>query len=89
MAHRLNERRPQESSRRGPRRRLLLLIGVIAVLTAVFVYRLNQSPSSASVQTATGANVPTFSLPSTAGHPIALSDFKGKVLVVYFYEGST
>ncbi len=39
--------------------------------------------------TALGTAVPGVALPSTAGHPISLADYRGRKVVLYFYEGST
>ena len=32
-----------------------------------------------------GKKAPAFTLPSTGGHKISLSQFKGKIVVLYFY----
>jgi peroxiredoxin Q/BCP len=32
-----------------------------------------------------GATAPSFTLPDQSGHPVSLSDFKGKKVLVYFY----
>jgi len=34
-----------------------------------------------------GAAAPGFTLPSTTGHPVALSSFHGKTVLLYFHEG--
>ncbi len=73
-------------SRRWP---WILLAVVVVVLVGVFVWRVAGNQSGATAGAATGAPVPSFSLPSTLDRPIALTDYRGKKLVVYFYEGST
>lgn len=87
MARKVSDRQSKGSRGRGRRWPWFLVAGVITLLVAVFVYRLTISPSGVGTPSTTGATVPTTALPSTAGHAIALSDYKGKKLVVYFYEG--
>lgn len=70
---------------------------VTAALIGGFVLRVagDQSERVAGDQSKTtggvaiGTAVPSLDLPSTAGRPIALTDYQGRKLVVYFYEGST
>lgn len=64
------------------------LAGVIVVVVVAFAVVVSHSGSAAG-GTALGTVVPKVSLPSTAGHPIALADYRGRKVVLYFYEGST
>lgn len=41
--------------------------------------------SASRVALTTGSTAPAFTLPDEAGHPVSLSDFKGRKLVLYFY----
>jgi len=62
---------------------------VVVALIVVFVLKVTGGQSQTATGAATGAAVPNVSLPSTSDKPIALTDYRGKKLVVYFYEGST
>ena len=62
---------------------------IVVVLIGVFVLKAARGPSQSTTGAATGIAVPTTSFPSTTDQPIALTDYHGKKLVVYFYEGST
>ena len=89
MALESTRRRPN-TARGRPRRWPWILLGVVVVvLIGAFVWKVagGQSPTAAGA--ATGSAVPSTSFPSTSDHPIALTDYRGKKLVVYFYEGST
>jgi peroxiredoxin Q/BCP len=44
-----------------------------------------KAPKSASTKLEVGQMAPEFSLPSNAGKPMSLSDFRGKYVVLYFY----
>ena len=89
MARKPIERRPNAARRRPRRWPWVAFAIVILLLVAVFVSRVMGGKSEVARGAAAGIAVPTLSLPSTAGHPISLNDYKGKKLVVYFYEGST
>lgn len=90
MAHKAREQRTGSAQGRPRRWPWLLLVGVIVVLVGTFVFKVaGGQPDTSASSTSVGVSVPTFSLPSTTGHPISLDDYKGKKLVVYFYEGAT
>ena len=81
--------RPSGAVRRRPRRWLWPgIVGGVALLTGLFALVITHQPA-ATRAAAVGAAVPGVSLPSTAGHPISLADYRGKKVVLYFYEGST
>ncbi|MCL4545426.1 MAG: redoxin domain-containing protein [Chloroflexi bacterium] len=75
---------------RGQSRRWLWasLAGVIVVVIVAFGLVMSHS-GGAVAGTALGTAVPNVALPSTAGHPISLAGYRGRKVVLYFYEGST
>ena len=75
-----------DRSRRWP---WILLGIIIVVLVGAFVWKVAGDKSGVTTGTAAGMSVPGISLTSTSDHPIALTDYRGKKLVVYFYEAST
>lgn len=88
---------PKQSKRRGLR--AAVVIGVVAVLAAVFFVILGSQPATqagprgasaadyAVGDPGPGAEAPAFSLPSTAGETVNLSDYRGKTVLLYFHEG--
>ena len=89
MARKPIERRPK-AARTQPRRWPWVVLAVVVVaLVGIFVWRVTGSQPEATGTAQSGAAVPNFALPSTSGQPIALTDYHGRKLVVYFYEGST
>ena len=63
--------------------KLIVLVLVVIAGAAVAVFALNR-PSAAAVPEL-GSAAPDFRLPSQDGSPVALSDFRGKWVVLYFY----
>ncbi len=82
---------PRPNTARGLSRRWpwILLGVVVVVLIGAFVWKVVGSQSGVTTGAATGSAVPSVSFPSTSDKPIALTDYRGKKLVIYFYEGST
>lgn len=94
-------RRYQRLERQRRRNLLLKVGGVIvvgvAVLAIIFFANTRGSASGKSGQAgqypfdvaspAAGAVAPDFTLPSTSGGTIHLSDFRGKTVLLYFQEG--
>jgi cytochrome oxidase Cu insertion factor (SCO1/SenC/PrrC family) len=64
------------------------LAGIIVVVIVAFAVVVSHSGSAVG-GTALGTAVPGMALPSTAGQPISLADYRGRKVVLYFYEGST
>src|SRR5215467_9206051 len=62
--------------------KILLLLVVILIIGVVAVFALNQT---AAPPPQAGAMAPDFRLPSQDGSPVALKDFRGKWVVLYFY----
>ena len=89
MAHKSIERHPRTARGRSRRWPWLVLAVVTAALIGGFVLRAAGDQSETTGGAAIDTAVPGFALPSTAGRPIALTDYRGRKLVVYFYEGST
>ena len=83
--------RSRRNTARGrPRRWPWFVLSIIIVgLIGVFVLKVAGGQSQTTTGASNGTSVPSISLPSTSDHPIALTDYRGKKLVVYFYEGST
>lgn len=80
--------------------RLLLwciVAGAVVVLAAIFIAIVATQPAApkGSVSSAgyaigspaPGAPAPAFSLPSTTGAAVNLSDYRGKTVLLYFHEG--
>jgi hypothetical protein len=89
MAQRNTSPRPNTARGRSRRWPWILLGVVVVVLIGAFVWKVAGDQSQTAAGAATGSAVPSVSFPSTSDHPIALTDYRGKKLVVYFYEGST
>lgn len=65
------------------------LAGLLVVAGLVFAVVRHPAPGTGSSPgLKVGTAVPTLSLPSTAGSQISLSAYKGKKVVLYFYEGA-
>ena len=63
-------------------RKALTIAAILAVATAgSFGLR-----AHAADPIAVGATAPAFTLPSQDNTPVSLSDFKGKWVVLYFYQ---
>lgn len=90
---------PRKRSRPSGLVRAAIAAGVLAVLAVVFFAILNTQPSTRSAgkqPTVTdyavgspgpGAEAPGFSLPSTSGETVNLSDYRGESVLLYFHEG--
>ena len=89
MARKSMVRRSKTTRRPSRRWPWLALSVIIVALIGGFAWRLASDQSGTTSGAATGAAVSSVPLPSTSDHPIALTDYPGKKLVVYFYEGST
>ncbi len=63
--------------------KLVVVVLVLIAGAAVVVFALNR-PGAATVPEV-GAPAPDFRLPSQDGSPVAISDFRGKWVVLYFY----
>lgn len=82
-----------------PRRKLIILgASIITALVVLFVIYNNASNQAGSNGTAAdesydvgspgvGKAAPEFSLPSATGETVALSDYRGKNVLLYFQEG--
>lgn len=90
---------PSKPAKRIGLLRVAIVAGVVAVLAVVFFVILGSSPttpagpgdtSAAGYEVgspAPGAEAPGFSLPSTSGETVNLSDYRGKSVLLYFHEG--
>lgn len=67
--------------RRQEDKMLRIVLLFVAVIMAVLVFRL----TSRSAIPAEGTAAPDFTLPSQDGTPVALKDYRGKWIVLYFY----
>lgn len=84
-AHRMHARAERERLARHRRTRRLVTIAVtIAVLALVALALAKAVPTSGSSATA----APNFSLKTTAGTTVSLSDYRGKPVLLYFNEGA-
>lgn len=94
--------RRYERIARQQRIRLLLKVGgtiIAGVIVLAVVYLVNTRAGSSAqpgqagqyrfdvASPATGALAPEFTLPSTAGSTVRLSDYRGKSVLLYFQEG--
>lgn len=97
-----NPQRPVAGQQsRAKRTRLLRIaigVGVVAVLAVVFFVAQGARPTTSTGSGSTGlsyavgspgpgALAPGFSLPSTSGDTVNLSDYRGKTVLLYFHEG--
>ena len=84
-------RRSGDRARRNAGPSLGWLVGITAVLllAGLVASVVRQAPGAAEGQGLdVGARIPALSLPSTAGGRISLWAYKGKRVVLYFYEGA-
>ena len=91
--------RPQSRARSTGLRRATMVVGILAVAAAILVVMestWNGTPTAventASINYAVGApgpgaEAPDFSLASTAGGTVNLSDYRGESVVLFFHEG--
>ncbi|MEV7572955.1 redoxin domain-containing protein [Pseudarthrobacter sp. NPDC089323] len=103
MATTKTDRRPATGPKGRPKRNGLLwagiAAGIVAVLVAVILFTTNRPPSTTEGQAqptaagyavgnpGPGAEAPGFSLPSTSGSTVNLSDYRGQSVLLYFHEG--
>lgn len=65
------------------------LVGLVLVAGLVFAVARHPAPGAgAGPGLKVGTAVPTLSLPSTTGSQISLSAYRGKKVVLFFYEGA-
>ncbi|MGB8383047.1 MAG: peroxiredoxin family protein [Dermatophilaceae bacterium] len=89
QSHLQERRAEQQRQERGQRIRRLLILGVIVALVGLVGFGLWRAQPTASAGAATSASrAPTFSLKTTAGTTVSLSDFLGKPVILYFNEGA-
>ena len=88
----------RRDKRTGILRKTAIMAGVVAALAAVFFVILGTQPTTptgsgqasagyAVGSPAPGARAPDFSLPSTSGNTVNLSDYRGKAVLLFFHEG--
>lgn len=70
----------------------MIIIGIAVVVIFIVVAMVLSSSGSSSNISSTGSlkigdPAPQFTLPSTSGNTVALSDYEGKPVVLYFNEG--
>lgn len=75
--------------RPGWQRRVWVLVIIGISVAVVLLARRERSQPAEDLGAPLGTSVPDLALPSTSGHPLSLGSFRGKRLVVYFYEGAT
>jgi peroxiredoxin len=77
--------------RHFPWGRILGVAGLVLLVIGVLVWLTQQSPAPADAQALVGKSAPaaTLPLPSSQGRSLALAQYRGKKVVLYFYEGST
>lgn len=87
--HRLEEVRA-EQERLARRRKTQRVLGVVVILAllGVVAYGLWRAQPSTTSGADAGARAPAFSLKTTAGTTVSLSDFRGKPVFLYFNEGA-
>ena len=90
---------PQQKSVKVPVHRkgnLTLVFAVVAALVALSIVVIASRPGNSNeknsfpyaiAKPASGATAPEFTLPSTTGGAIKLSDYRGKSVLLFFHEG--
>lgn len=96
------DQRPASNPKGRPKRRGLfwggIAAGIVAVLAAaiLLITTSQPTPSEGAAKSSVGyaignpgpgAQAPDFSLPSTSGSTVNLSDYRGKTVLLYFHEG--
>ena len=103
MAPTKTDRRPATGPKGRSKRYGLLwagiAAGIVAVLVAVILFTTNRPPGTTEGQAqptaagyavgnpGPGVEAPGFSLPSTSGSTVNLSDYRGQSVLLYFHEG--
>lgn len=62
-----------------------MTLGVVAVIAGMLYF--GRSPGGGARTTATGGQAPAFTLTSTDGSSVSLSDYRGRDVILYFNEG--
>ncbi len=85
QAHQAHARAEQERLARRKRTRRLVTIALTVAVLGLIAFALAKAvPTSGS----TSAAAPGFTLRTTAGTTVSLSDYRGKPVVLYFNEGA-
>jgi len=91
MANKIN---PRDRSKRKEKNKTWILWGsgiavlvIIFVVLAILLQRQSADMGKGEAELASGTPAPAFTLQSTQGS-ISLSDYKGKNVVLFFYEGN-
>lgn len=66
-------------------KRNLIVLAVIALLVGVLLFAARATHSASSASTGVGGGAPDFSLNTTSGKTVHLSDFRGKAVVLNFW----
>ncbi|TFC41778.1 redoxin domain-containing protein [Cryobacterium sp. TMT1-21] len=93
-----NKQRPQPPATRTFVRRAIVIVVAVAVAATILVSLLTQTTNPTRKEDAApvsytvgapgpGVEAPAFSLPSTAGGTVNLSDYRGKSVMLFFHEG--
>lgn len=84
---RLHQQVDQEKERTRKRRRITRIVTVVVSLVVVGLVAFGLWSARATDTTATG-QAPAFTLKTTAGRTVSLSDYRGKPVLLYFNEGA-
>ena len=82
--HAEEKARAQAAASKARRRRILGICALLAVVAAA-VYALATSGTASSEET---RRAPDFTLPTTAGTSVTLSELRGEPVILYFNEGA-
>ena len=82
--HAEEKARAQAAASKARRRRILGICALLAVVAAA-VYALATSGTASSEET---RRAPDFTLPTTAGTTVTLSELRGEPVILYFNEGA-
>ncbi|MFZ2625691.1 MAG: peroxiredoxin family protein [Propionibacterium sp.] len=83
----LQEKLAEEKARKAKRRRLTRILTGVGVIVVAALVAFGLWSARATDTTASG-QAPAFSLQTTAGTTVSLSDFRGKPVILYFNEGA-
>lgn len=84
---RLQQQVAEEKARKTKRRRITRIITALAVVVAAGLIAFGLWSARATDNTTSG-QAPGFSLKTTAGTTVSLSDYRGKPVLLYFNEGA-